>query len=72
MKTKLGSISIYVDTASNLIIETETVNTLEIQKAFTQEQFAEGSIGTIIAVIKQLQTLAREYEYDVAELIKGC
>lgn len=72
MKTKLGSISIYVDTASNLIIETESVNVTAIKKAFTQEQIAEGSVGTIIAVIKQLQTVGKEYEFDVAQLIKEC
>ena len=70
MKVKLASLTIHLDEASNLILDTEFIPPMEIKKAFTQDQIEEGSLGTIMAVLNQFIISTNNYSEDVSKIIK--
>ena len=70
MRCKLGSISIYVDSAANFTIDAEYIDPLLIQKALPKDQLQEGSGYVIAALVREFKDVIEDYNDKAKELIK--
>ena len=72
MKTKIGSVNLYIDTASNLIIEAEYVDIVEMQKAIPKDKLQDGLGYVIIALVREFKEAVDKFNDRCASLIKEC